>query len=234
MTKLGANAVTHDRRWEILAAFVFGCVFLTVILIVAFFKPDPTPFEYTVYRIIIALAAAGVGAILPGFLDVRFKNWLRAGGALALFVIVYFFPPVAIATSDASLGPGPSADAKIRADAWLLLVDRNDYNGAYNSMADAFRARYPLTQFEQLIARERRSLGPVKARQFISTAPFESPPGAPRGVYRQYGYKTSFENESEAIYELVWLVGENQNWRVSGFYTMVKTQAGQFVPYEPK
>lgn len=229
-----SNIVAHDRRWEVIAAFVFGCVFISVILVVAFFKPNPTPFEYTIFRIIIALAAAGVGAILPGFLDVRFKNWLRAGGALALFVVVYFFAPAAIPANDPSLGPGPTADAKISADEWLSLVDHNNLGGAYSSMADGFRARYPYAQFEQLVSRERKSLGPVKTRDFISTAPFESPPGAPKGVYRQYGYKTSFENEPEAIYELVWLVGENQNWRVWGFYTMIKTQAGQFVPYEPK
>jgi hypothetical protein len=190
--------------------------------------------EYTIFRIIIALAAAGVGAILPGFLDVRFKNWLRVGGALALFVVVYFFAPAAIPANDPSLGPGPTSDAKIRADEWLLLVDQNNFNGAYGSMADGFRTRYPFAQFEQLISRVRKSLGSVRARQFISAAPFESPPGAPKGVYRQYGYKTFFESEPEAIYELVWLVGEKQDWRVSGFYTMVKIQAGQFVPYEPK
>lgn len=229
---MDANSVVHNRRWEVIAAFVFGCIFLTAILIIALLKPNPTPFEYTIFRIVIALAASGVGAILPGFLDVRFKSWLRAGGALALFVIVYFFPPVAMPV-DPDPGPEPKSDAKIRADEWLSLVDKSKYHSAYNSMADGFRTRYPFSQFEELVARERKSLGLVKTRQFISTTPFQSPPGAPKGVYRQYSYKAFFDKESKAIYESVWLVGEDQDWRVSGFYTMVKTEAGQFAPYEP-
>ncbi len=230
---MAGNTVAHDRHWEVIAAFVFGCIFISVILVVAYFRPNPTPFEYTIYRIIIALAAAGVGAILPGFLDIRFKNWLRAGGALALFVVVYFFAPAAIHANDTNLDPEPSVDAKISADEWLSLVDRADYSGAYSAMADGFRARYPYAQFEELVSRERKSLGSVKTRQFFTTTPFESPPGAPKGVYRQYGYKTFFEREPDAIYELVLLIGEKHNWRVSGFYTMAKNQAGQFVPYEP-
>lgn len=225
----------HDKRWEVIAAFAFGCVFLVVILLIALFKPLPSPFEYTVFRIIISLAAAGIGAILPGFLDVRFKNWLRAGGALALFVVVYFFSPAALPPSVNAdeLPPPPKTDAKFRADQWLSLVDQNKFEDAYRVMAEGFRSQYPFSQFNDLITRERASLGALDKRQLFSTAPFQSPPGAPKGYYRQYGYKTQFHNEPRAIYELVWLVAEKDDWRVSGFYTLVKTEAGQFVSYEP-
>jgi hypothetical protein len=234
-TNMDTSPVSRERGWELIAAFIFGCVFLVVILVIALFRPSPTPFEYTVFRIIIALAAAGVGAILPGFLDVRFKNWLRAGGALALFVVVYFFAPAAMPVSDSpSLGPGPKTAAKQKAEEWLSLVDQNNFKNAYMQMADGFRARYPFSQFEELITRERNSVGAVKTRQFMSTAPFESPPGVPKGIYRQYQYKTSFDKEPAAIYEFVWLAAESQDWRVSGFFNMIKTETGQFVPYEPK
>lgn len=225
----------HDKRWEVIAAFAFGCMFLVVILFAAWFRPTPTPFEYTVFRITISLAAAGIGAILPGFLDVRFKNWLRAGGALALFVVVYFFSPAALPSSTTidPLPPPPVTDAKRRADEWLALVDQGRFETAYGVMAQGFRMQYPFSQFQELISRERTSLGNVETRQFIATAPYESPPGAPRGHYRQYSYKTRFARENRPIYELVWLVGEKDDWRVSGFYTMVKTEYGQFVSYEP-
>ncbi|MGV8073616.1 MAG: DUF4019 domain-containing protein [Syntrophobacteraceae bacterium] len=225
------RAVAHDRRWEVIAAFVFGCVFITVILIIALFKPNPTPFEYTVFRIIIALAAAGVGAILPGFMQVRFKNWLRAGGALALFIVVYFFAPVPI--PDPGPGTEPRSDPKVQSDAWVSLVDGGLYKDAYVSMAEGFKNKYPFAQFEELIDRESNSLGKVKVREFFSTNAFVSPPGAPKGHYRQYGYRTSFEREARTIYEMVWLVGEDEQWRVSGFAKMVKSDSGQFVPYEP-
>jgi hypothetical protein len=45
----------------------------------------------------LALAGGGVGAVIPGFLDVSMKVGtklaLRAGGALAVFVVLYFWSP---------------------------------------------------------------------------------------------------------------------------------------------
>lgn len=228
-----ASASAESKTWEVIAAFAFGVVFVVAILIIAFFRPNPTPFEYTVFRIIIALAAAGVGAILPGFLDISFKNWLRAGGALALFVVVYFFAPAAPTVLEGSEVIEPTSDAKAQADHWLSLVDERRYGDAYSAMAEDFKKKYPFSQFEELLGRERSHLGSVKSREFFSSTPFQSPPGAPKGAYRQYVYRTSFEREQQAIYELVWLVGENQDWRVNGFYTMVKSASGQFGPYEP-
>ena len=78
-------------------AYLFGVIFVVVLLVVAFTVPNPTDFQYTVFRIILALAAAGVAAMIPGFLQVTVSNWIRAGGALAIFVIVYFYAPAALA-----------------------------------------------------------------------------------------------------------------------------------------
>ena len=36
---------------------------------------------------------SGVAAVIPGFLTVNVSNWVKAGGAIAVFVIVYFFSP---------------------------------------------------------------------------------------------------------------------------------------------
>lgn len=57
-----------------------------------------------VFRIILALSTAAVTTALPGFLEINtsYKTlvddpiWpkIKAGGALAVFVLVYFFNPV--------------------------------------------------------------------------------------------------------------------------------------------
>jgi hypothetical protein len=78
-------------------AYIFGVVFVVVLIVVALAVPNPTDFQYTVFRIVLALAAAGVAAMIPGFLQVTVSNWIRAGGALAIFVIVYFYSPAALA-----------------------------------------------------------------------------------------------------------------------------------------
>ena len=82
-------------NWERLAIFVFGVIFVAVLLIIALFYPRPTPFQYTVFQIVLALAAAGVAALIPGLINVKVPG-VSAGGALAVFVVVFFFSPAAL------------------------------------------------------------------------------------------------------------------------------------------
>jgi hypothetical protein len=41
----------------------------------------------------MSLAAAGIGAVIPGIIDVSINPVVRAGGALALFVLIYMVNP---------------------------------------------------------------------------------------------------------------------------------------------
>ena len=77
-------------------AFAFGAVLVGLLLGIAFLCPSPTPFQYTVFRIVLALAAAGAAAMIPGFISVEVGAAVRAGGAIAVFVVVYFFSPAAL------------------------------------------------------------------------------------------------------------------------------------------
>lgn len=83
-----------NAPWEKVAAFAFGIVFVVVMLAIALFVPEPKPFQEMLFRTVLALAAAGVGAVVPGMISVEWKNpKLRAAGAFALFVIVYLLNP---------------------------------------------------------------------------------------------------------------------------------------------
>lgn len=83
----------NPHTWEIIAAFAFGVVFLAAMLTIAIFVPNPSPFASFVFRVVLAMAAAGVAALIPGFLQVNVPPYIRAGGAIAVFVIVYWFNP---------------------------------------------------------------------------------------------------------------------------------------------
>jgi hypothetical protein len=89
-------------NWEKIAGFVFGVFFCIVLLVLTVIIRDPTPAQYATFKTILAIAAAGIAGILTGFIQVEgtFQKFaLRAGGALAVFVIVFFFtvsPPKAI------------------------------------------------------------------------------------------------------------------------------------------
>jgi tetratricopeptide (TPR) repeat protein len=93
-----------DRRLQLVLAFSFGVVFVIVLLVLTVAIPNPTATTFFVFRVVLALAAAGVGAILPGLLVIHVSKGIRAGGALALFVLVYVVNPAPLlVTADADL-----------------------------------------------------------------------------------------------------------------------------------
>ena len=85
-------SVDPDKWSDKQIATVFGIAGVVLMLIIAFFFPNPTPFQYTIFRIVLALVGGGVGATIPGLLRVE-SGPVRATGAIAVFVIVYFFSP---------------------------------------------------------------------------------------------------------------------------------------------
>lgn len=89
---------------QIIIAFIFGVTFIVTLIVLAIAFPKPTSFQYGTFRIILALAAAGVAAMIPGFISLEVNPTvgllIRAGGALAVFVIVFFFNPAQRAVQD--------------------------------------------------------------------------------------------------------------------------------------
>ncbi len=83
-------------NYERTAIFVFGVVFVIGLLVLAIIFSEPTDFQYMVFRIVLALAAAGVAVFVPGTIEAYAKKWVRAGGAIAVFVVVYFFSPASL------------------------------------------------------------------------------------------------------------------------------------------
>lgn len=100
-------------KTDVLLAFVFGVSFLllsAIFAVVAFFLPKPENPEVVgnflnVMQVILAISASGVAAVIPGFLSVSLQSKLgstgtfgiRAGGAIAVFVIIYLVSPKSLA-----------------------------------------------------------------------------------------------------------------------------------------
>lgn len=82
---------------QIIIASAFGVTFVAALIILAIKFPDPTPFQYNIFRIVLSLAASGVATTIPGFINIEVNPTtgflIRAGGAIAVFVIVFFFNP---------------------------------------------------------------------------------------------------------------------------------------------
>jgi hypothetical protein len=90
---------SNSQNTERLLAFMLGVVCAVIMLVIALFVPNPTPTEWFTFRAALSLAAAGVGAMLPGLILVKAGPYVRAGGALALFVLVFWFNPAKLVTS---------------------------------------------------------------------------------------------------------------------------------------
>ena len=96
------NSDYSASLWEKIVAFACACLVLLLVLFVvlrneAFSDPN----QVILLRIVLSFSVATLGAVIPGFLHVGITGKgaiIRAGGALALFVITFFFTPAVIQT----------------------------------------------------------------------------------------------------------------------------------------
>lgn len=91
---------------QVIAAFTFGVAFVAVAIVLAICFPSPTAFQAFIFRVVLGLAASGVAAMIPGFVTFNFQPavdmLIRAGGASAVFVLVFFFNPAVLPASPLS------------------------------------------------------------------------------------------------------------------------------------
>jgi hypothetical protein len=111
--------------------FWFSVAAFAVLLAITLFVPGWAQQNNALFKTLLALAAAGVAATLPGFLHFNWNNLVKAGGALAAFVLVFLINPareeqpfiltVSLRTE------APSANYPPLKDAELWLWNRNDW-----------------------------------------------------------------------------------------------------------
>jgi hypothetical protein len=89
----------HSNTATYLTAGV-GVIFILISVLLIILYPNPSPAQYQVFKIVLALACAGFAAAIPGAIDVGVGHAVRAGGAMAVFVIIYFFSPAGMMVND--------------------------------------------------------------------------------------------------------------------------------------
>jgi hypothetical protein len=128
-------AERQDKRW----AFGFGATFCAALMYAALRQGATiNAYQFWLLRVVAAVAAAGVAAMVPSFISVSMKIGtrvaLRAGGALAVFLVVYRVnpPDLVVSPLSASTGAGSNvsrlpfeiADARlVPTDAGVPLLD---------------------------------------------------------------------------------------------------------------
>ena len=87
----------QTQRLNTILAFIFGVIFIAAILTLVVLIPNPTLAQWKVFCVVLSLAAGGVATTISGMLKVDLTFTKRAAiggtGALAVFLIVYFFVP---------------------------------------------------------------------------------------------------------------------------------------------
>jgi acyl carrier protein len=101
MATKAALEQTRQRRNGLAAA-----ILLAVGVAVSLLVPCPTITQQRVLQIVVSLAAGAFAANLSGFLHVKVGKVIRAGGALAAFVLVLLWNPASW-----SIQGGPNANA---------------------------------------------------------------------------------------------------------------------------
>jgi hypothetical protein len=120
-----ANKNATDQEIFQFERIAATCAALVIIGLVVFLLIRNEPILdarlFLALRVILSLGAAVLGATIPGFLEVGWSGSglaIRAGGALALFLLTYLFTPNLVTTPDQGgqttiSAPGGVAGGKI-------------------------------------------------------------------------------------------------------------------------
>ncbi len=97
-------------RYLLDTLLVSGLSLFVVILVIAVRIPHPSPFQLWVFRVLLALAGAAFAAPIPGYLEFKHASGVMAGGALAVFAILYLVNPPRLIRGASKASPAAPAD----------------------------------------------------------------------------------------------------------------------------
>ena len=119
-------------------------------------------------------------------------------------------PPVVQAPSDEDA-------ARQSVDAWLALLDAEDYAAAYEATGSSFREAVTADEFRSSMEERQAILGVVESRTLSTTQRLSTVPDAPPGDYFVFELDGVSELRPNAR-ERVTAVSESGEWPVVGIY----------------
>jgi hypothetical protein len=198
---------------NVLLGFAFGVAAVIAMLAFAVFIPNPSSFSQWVFITVLALSAAGIGSVIPGILDLQLP-YLKAGGALAMFAVVFLMKPAIVSSVSRVVPPEDSPNKAI--NSYLTSVDKNDLSGAWEQLDPEAKIGVARDKdaYKQAYDAGRTSLGAIAVRTSIGVQELQSPSGHPIGVYRAIGFRTKFADGSCRFEQVMVRGAEDRQWRV--------------------
>ena len=80
-------------KFQTVGVPIIGIFLLLIILYITIFTPYPSQFQSSIFWVILSLAAAMSAVMITGNIHFAYGNFVKAGGAIAVFCIMYFFVP---------------------------------------------------------------------------------------------------------------------------------------------
>lgn len=108
--------------------------------------------------------------------------------------------------------------AQAVADAWLDLIDDQEYAESWNEAAPAFQEAVTVEQWTEQAGTVRQQVGAVQEREFEAAESSTDPPNAPAGEYVLITYKSAFANLPSATETVATMKQEDGSWKVAGYF----------------
>lgn len=207
--------IKGQLRLDTLLAFVFGVLFVGAILYFTVTVVNPSPYQMQTFKTVLALAAAGVAAMIPGQFEFRHLPFVRAGGAIAVFALV-FLTPMQLVSSVAQFEE-PAGDPAPVIQQYLEAADRGDYTALWRQIDPAAPEWFQISRegWSEIYQNARAPFGQVLARRVVSRGGARNPDGYPPGIYRHVLYLTKFSNGRACTPETVVVrATDDLRWRV--------------------
>jgi hypothetical protein len=108
--------------------------------------------------------------------------------------------------------------AQTSVEAWLSLIDNQDYGASWDTAATLFRGAITQDKWQSAAQTTRAPLGQLKSRTLKSAMFTTTLPGAPDGEYVVFQYNTSFDQKSAAVETVTAIREKDGTWHVGGYF----------------
>lgn len=111
-----------------------------------------------------------------------------------------------------------TAAAQSSTEAWLSLIDHQNYAASWDAAASFFRTRITQDQWQAAAQASRSPFGQLKSRTLKSATSTTTLPGAPDGQYVVFQFTTSFEQKAAAAETVTAVRERDGTWHVAGYF----------------
>jgi hypothetical protein len=127
--------------------------------------------------------------------------------------------PKALPTEDA-LQPSTRDDKETveASRAWLALLDAGNFGAAWDGASPHLKSVVTRQKWITGLIAARKPFGKLKQRMPVKFARSHSMPDAPDGDYSLLEFESEFANGKRASEQIIWMLGDKQVWRVSGYF----------------